>query len=277
MTVFSPKELEAGSQGHYWDPLRYDRSYRSRRNDVDFYVEELANVRTPILEIGTGTGRIALPLARDGRKVVGIEPMPPMLAQFQSRLEREPSEVRKRITLHQADIFTLDLGQKFERIIAPFNVFQHLYTQPQIALALGNCLKHLKPNGQLIFDVLLPDLKCLLRDPRKRFPVRPLKDPITKEVHDYFEQFDYDPASQVMMVTSIFKNRNTGQVTIRPLAHRQFFPEELRALLLLHGFEIRNFWGDFDRSKVDWDSPSQIIIATPSRGASARSRKPKQQ
>lgn len=81
--------------------------YRSRP-DVEFYVEEARSTAGKVLELGCGTGRILIPVARLGKEITGVDSSPRMLAQCRARLEEEPAEVRSSATLVRSDM--RDLG-----------------------------------------------------------------------------------------------------------------------------------------------------------------------
>jgi SAM-dependent methyltransferase len=73
-------------------------SYRER-DDVGFYVELVSSVDGPVLELGHGTGRILIPIARAGKEIVGLDASPSMKAICDEKLEQEPEEVRSRVCL----------------------------------------------------------------------------------------------------------------------------------------------------------------------------------
>lgn len=73
------------------------------RTDVQFYVAEAAQVEGAVLEIGCGTGRVLLPIARAGHTVVGVDASAQMLARCRTKLADEPEGVRSRTGLHKAD------------------------------------------------------------------------------------------------------------------------------------------------------------------------------
>src|SRR5450432_2020798 len=87
-------DVDPGSREHYRDPALYDYEYRRRRSDVTFY-RELARKRLGaggrILELGAGTGRITIPLARDGHRVVALDQSPGMLAGLTARVGKLPA------------------------------------------------------------------------------------------------------------------------------------------------------------------------------------------
>ena len=80
------------------------------------------------------------------------------------------------------------------------------------------------------------------------------------------EAFDYDPVSQVQLITIVFEDvLDPNETFIVPLAHRQLFPAELEAHLHHAGFIVEARWGDFDRTPLRGDSESQIIVARAAR------------
>ncbi|MGH7436103.1 MAG: class I SAM-dependent methyltransferase, partial [Polyangiaceae bacterium] len=83
-------ELEAGTVAHYEDAAYYTSTYARRIDDVAFYVALARRSRGPVLEYGIGNGRIALPIARHGVEVAGVDRSAPMLADLRERLAREP-------------------------------------------------------------------------------------------------------------------------------------------------------------------------------------------
>src|ERR1700691_2677533 len=93
------RELEAGARAHYEDAAYYTSTYARRIDDVAFYVSLAVASRGPVLEYGVGNGRIALPIARHGVEVVGVDQSKPMLADLRARLEDEPDEVRRRLRI----------------------------------------------------------------------------------------------------------------------------------------------------------------------------------
>ncbi|HEV8400943.1 MAG TPA: class I SAM-dependent methyltransferase [Gemmatimonadales bacterium] len=97
------------------------------RKDIGFYVEEAARGPGPVLEVGCGTGRILLPIARAGRSIVGLDSSASMLARCRERVAAEPA-LAGRVALHHQDMRAFDLRAAFPLVIAPFRVVQHVTT-----------------------------------------------------------------------------------------------------------------------------------------------------
>lgn len=257
----SPDALRWATDAHYVDAARYDRTYRLRKHDVAFYQEMAAERGSPVLELGVGTGRVALALARDGHEVVGIERMQPMLEKLRARLAKEPREVRERISLVRADIRSFSVKRRFPLVIAPFNVLMHLYARVDLEKMLRAVRAHLAPRGVFVLDVRMPDIRSFVRDPTHPYRCPPLKD-ADGRVYETAELFQYDALTQVQMITSSYREKgNPLNVFVRPLAHRQFFPQELELLLHYNGFDILDRWGDFERGPLDVDCETQIVVA----------------
>lgn len=268
----SEHALRFGTEAHYLDAKLYDHAYARRKHDVRFYVSIANEIGGPILELGAGSGRVTIALAREGHEVVAVDRMPSMLDRLRERLERQPRAVRERVTIVRGDLLKVRLRRRFRLVISPFNVFMHLYSRQQVEAALATCRAHLEPRrGRLVFDVLMPDFRAFVRDPSRQYRSRPIADPSGGKKWEYSEQFQFDPATQVQMVTSVLRSPDDpGDLRVLPLAHRQFFPAELEALLHYNGFEMVERWGDFDRSPLSLEGESQIIVARVAKRKSAR-------
>jgi SAM-dependent methyltransferase len=260
-SAYSDKELEAGSLAHYDDAAYYTKTYRKRKDDVAFYVA-LAERHGRLLEYGVGNGRLALPAARAGSVVTGIDHSRPMLEDFKKRLAAEPKHVRSRITLRRGDMRSMRLGRAFPLVTCPFNAFLHLYERRDVERFLARVHEHLAPKGVFVFDVSNPNARELVRDPNRAYFCPRFRYPRTGEVVRYTERFDYDQARQILFVTMEFLPQGREQQSwVTPLCHRQFFPQELEALLHYNGFAIEDMWGDYKRTKFDRYAEMIVISA----------------
>lgn len=252
----------AGSEAHYEDGRYYDQAYRRRRHDVRFYTRLAVDSGGPVLELGAGTGRVALAIAKAGVDVVGIEPMVPMLEQARERQARLSRAARDRVELRQGDLTRLRLRRKFPLVIAPFNVWMHLYSREEIERGFATVRHHLEPGGRFAFDVLLPDPVSLSRDPSKRYRGGEVPHPRDGVRYRYSEYFGYDPVTQIETVVMDFEHpENDARSFCTPLTQRQFFPAELEALLHYNGFDLESHTGDFDGRPITRDTESQVLVA----------------
>lgn len=255
--------LKEGTEAHYRDGAYYDHRYRGRRHDVAHYVELSRRSGGPVLELGVGTGRVAVAIAAAGFDVVGLDRMPPMLERARIRLAKAPRRIRERVTLVEGDLLSARLGRDFPLVIAPFNVFMHLYTRAEVEAALATARAHLRGGGLLAFDVLLPDVRALSRDPTRLYRCRPIRHPRDGKQYGYREAFHYDSVTQVQLVSTLLERLDAPEVAaeMTQLSHRQFFPQELEALLHYNGFDIAELAGNFDGDPLTPMSESQVIVA----------------
>jgi SAM-dependent methyltransferase len=258
------RELEAGTAAHYEDPAYYTKTYRDRVDDVRYYVALARERGGPVLEYGCGNGRITLPIARAGVAVTGVDRSPPMLADLRAGLRAEPAEVRGRVSLRRGDMRSVRLGRRFPLVVCPFNAFLHLYARRDVERFLARVREHLAPRGELVLDVSMPDPAELARDPsraffapRFRYPEAGGKGPLVR----YAERFDYDRLRQVLFVAMEFSPVDGGEGWMTPLAHRQFYPEELSALLHYNGFAVTERYGDFFRGPLASSSSTMVLHA----------------
>jgi ubiquinone/menaquinone biosynthesis C-methylase UbiE len=101
------------------------------RRDLEFYRAYAQSAGGPILELGSGTGRILLPLAEAGHRVTGLDLSEQMLARCRVKMGAQPSEVQHRVRLVHGDMTRIELGETFRLVIIPFRPFQHLLEAEQ--------------------------------------------------------------------------------------------------------------------------------------------------
>src|ERR1700689_1759813 len=121
------REFEAGSRAHYEDPAYYTSNYAKRLDDVAFYVDQARRARGPVLEYGVGNGRIALPIARHGIEVVGVDLSRAMLGVLRARRARERAEIRRRVPAVHGDMRDRRLRRRFPLVVSTFTTALHLY------------------------------------------------------------------------------------------------------------------------------------------------------
>jgi SAM-dependent methyltransferase len=265
--------LERGTTDHYLDPLLYDFEYSDQRDDLEWYcalADERAGSRE-ILELGAGSGRISIPLAFAGHSLVALDRMQPMLDHLVAKLDRlaEAGEAPTgSIEPLIADMSALPLDDgRFGLVIAPFNCLMHLYGWRDLLACFSEVYRVLEPGGTFAFDVLLPDLDWLRWDPNERHAVTEFEHPRTGEKLIYSTNHEYDPETQICHIRIYYDESHGGRLRagVEPLetvhlAHRQIFPEELRMLLGVAGFEIESHTGDFLDLSLNHDVEVQAVV-----------------
>ncbi len=264
------RALIVGARAHFDDPAYYAKTYAERREDIRYY-EAIVAPGARVLEYGVGAGRIAIPLARRGARVVGVDWSRPMLDDLARRLARERGDVRARVRAVHGDMREVSLRARFDLVLVTFNTFLHLYTRDDVERFLSRARRHLAREGSLVIDVSVPHPGDLARDPDRLYRAPRLRHPTTGQLVRYGERFDYDASRQILFVTSEFEPVDGAPPFAVPLAHRQYFPEELSALLHYNGFEVTGVEGGFEGEALTRHSDVMILTA---RAQAARARRP---
>ena len=132
----------------------YDPWSRSVVEDVPFYVAEARKAGGPIVELGVGTGRIAIPIAHEVIHVIGIDSSREMLAACRRRAE--DAGVSDRIELRLGDLRRPPIDESVSLVICPFRSYLHLADDGERVEALEAARAALLPEGRLVFDVFAP-------------------------------------------------------------------------------------------------------------------------
>src|SRR4030042_4719047 len=122
----------------------YDLENAEVTEDLPCWVDLARRQGGPVLELGCGSGRVLLPLAREGFEVTGVDSSPAMLDLARRRLALQPS-IAGRIVLLQQDFSHIQLGKTFPLLLLPFNTFAHLTDPADVRAGLKTFFAHLRP------------------------------------------------------------------------------------------------------------------------------------
>ena len=239
--------------------------YKARR-DIEFYADEARNTSGEVLELGCGTGRVLIPIARLGKKITGIDSSPRMLGQCKARLASEPAAVREVATLKAGDMRNLDLGRSFSLVTIPFRPFQHLITIADQIATLQSAHRHLEAKGRLIFDVFNPNPRYFVdehrHEEREDTPDTPLPNGRTfRRTGRVTAVYIADQYSEVELIYYVRNGNGKSERLVQAFPMRWFWRQEMEHLLARCGFRIEAVYGDFDRSPLTDASPEMIFVA----------------
>jgi SAM-dependent methyltransferase len=150
MTKVRPYYAEGSLSAAFYDVLT--DADPSLAGDADLYAG-LAPAGGGILELGTGSGRLAQALAERGFEVTGVDIAPPMLAKAQARRAGLPANVADRITLKRGDMTALDLRRRFDAVICPFFTLAHVPAGAAWRNTFATAARHLEPGGRAAFHL----------------------------------------------------------------------------------------------------------------------------
>jgi len=234
-----------------------------QRDDVPFFLDAARRSGGPVLELGSGTGRVLLPIARAGLPIAGLDASSAMLDICRRALAGEPAEVRARVELVEGDMRGFDLGRTFALIIIPFRPFQHLVTVEDQLACLACIRRHLAPNGRLILDLFNPSLEALTKPIGPESVEAEFTMPDGRRVQRGYRFLSQDRANQVNEVELFYDVTPPGGRTER-LIHafpmRYLFRFEAEHLLARTGFSVLNVYGGYDRQPFGTSYPGELIL-----------------
>lgn len=245
----------------YSDAQRYDLvmgAYASR-DQLNFYRRQVARYGEPVLELACGSGRFTLPLARDGINITGVDISEEMLDLAKLKASKDELNIR----FLQGDMRGFDLGEKFKFIFIPAQSFSHLHKREEVENCFSCVRRHLAEEGRLLIELFNSSVKMLARESGPRYTVDQYVDP--KEGSQVFvtEEVRYDSASQVNHIRWFFRNEGSNDEVMLAFEMRQFFPQEIDALLWYNDFLIEHKYGNYNEEEFSSDAWKQLIICHP--------------
>jgi SAM-dependent methyltransferase len=195
------------------------------------------------LELGIGTGRIALPLAGRGVPVHGIDMSSAMVA----RLRAKPGGDALGVTI--GDFATTTAGGRFSVVYLVFNTIMNLTTQEAQVACFRNAAAHLEPGGCFVIEVVVPELRKL----------PPGQNVVPFDVSPGRWAFDlYDTATQAM--SSNYVEVSGGRGEYRSIPFRYVWPAELDLMAQLAGMRLRERWAGWAREPFSSDSGQHVSV-----------------
>jgi SAM-dependent methyltransferase len=245
----------------YRDPTLYDLEYATDAEDVAYYLSlalQHANDGT-VLELGCGNGRIALPIARCGVSVHGVDASEAMLDSFRAKLLREPPEVRAATQLQAGDFCALPpTALRYPLVTLPFNALHHCPSIADVERLLHGVRERLHPDGLFALDAYLPDPTLYARDPSGRYEQREFVDPATGKLLQSWEEGWWDPETRVHHVIYVYQ-RPSGTEDRLHLRLHMYERTELLGAFARCGFAIAAEWSDFSETAIHSDAVKWVL------------------
>jgi SAM-dependent methyltransferase len=207
----------------------YDPWSASVTEDVEFYVDEAVAAGGPVVELACGTGRIAVPVARAGVRVIGVDGSPGMLEVARERADA--AGVSGLVDLRLGDLREPPVEERVALVLIPFRSLLHMTTEADRERALAAARELLLPNGRLVFDVFAPAKEDIDATNGRWLEREP----------GIFERADWDEGARTLTLSV----RREDEASTMHLAWLS--PLEWRRLLERAGFELEAHYGWFDR------------------------------
>jgi SAM-dependent methyltransferase len=205
----------------------YDPWSVSVTEDVGFYLEEARRAGGPVVELGVGTGRIAIPIAAEGIHVIGVDSSPGMLEVCRRHAELAGVELDLRL----GDLRRPPVDERVPLVVCPFRAYLHLHTDEERVGAFAAARELLVPGGHFVFDVFAPGAD----------DVAATHDRWIEREPGIFERAVWDTEARTLTLSV----RGESGETTMTLAWLE--PDDWRRLLEEAGFEVEACYGWFDR------------------------------
>ncbi|NCG18064.1 MAG: methyltransferase domain-containing protein, partial [Rhodobacterales bacterium] len=231
-----------GRNNPYDNAELYDLEYADHTEDLAWYTSLAKKFGGPILELGCGTGRLTLPIARTGAKVIGVDLSQPMLDGLAQRVAAD-SKVQDKVQTHLGDFRTLDLDRQFPLVLWPFNALHHCRDLEQVSAVLARISRHMGPTSRLAMDCYLPARELYEQDPNEEVEPRTFVDARGQTLTSW-EQTWWEPELKVhhVVYTYVYPDGTTKR---SHLQLRMYELAEVKQAIHDAGFEIlleaRNF------------------------------------
>jgi SAM-dependent methyltransferase len=231
---------------HYDSIARiYDPWSVSVTEDVGFYVDLALEAGGPVLELGVGTGRIAVPTAAAGVRVIGVDSSRGMLEVCAEAAAA--AGVAHLVDLRVGDLLDPPVDEQVRLVTCPFRAFLHLHTDDERLRAFGAARERLEPGGRLVFDVFAPGPDDIAQTNGRWLEREP----------GIFERADWNTERRRLTLSV----RGPDGATTMELAWLS--PEEWRALIEQAGLEVEAHYGWFDRRPYAGGEDSVWIARRP--------------
>jgi SAM-dependent methyltransferase len=248
----------------------YDLDLSEEPGDVELYRALARRTGGPILELAVGSARIAVPLARDGHRVVGVDIDPAMLVRGRARADAAGPAIAARVELHEGDMTDaggdprLTAAGPFQLAILALNSIIILSSADLQRAALLSMARLLEPGGVAVVDVWLPvptDLAAF--DGRLSLDWLRM-DPETGRQVTKMSAAWFDPTSRRVTLTTIFEEAEQGATPIRWTradALRLVTTDELVSYAADAGLQVEQLAGDHDLGPLAPGADRVVLVA----------------
>ena len=244
----------------------YDLTHESLTTDIGYILKLAQMTGDPVLELGCGSGRLLLPLARAGYSVIGVDSSPAMLARAQTRLESEPEALQARVRLVAGDMTTLALGDEVtcQLVIVPYNTLMHLDGQGVLSMLRG-VRAILGRNGRFFIDLANPFTLAQTPNDHLLTLEASFTDPDTGELVLQFAANRLYESAQQLHITWIYDATPAtgGQIrrTVTQMVYHYYYPHQLELMLEETGYQLLAIYGDYTETPFTEESERLLILA----------------
>ncbi len=230
--------------------------------ELPAYINFLESYGHKVLELGSGTGRLTIPLAQAGAEITGLDLNDDMITICRGKIS---NDIEQNIKLIKGDMTDFNLNDKFDLVIAPCNVINHLISLEEISKMLACVKQHLNGNGRLIIDNSIPRIEEMVKSNGKPKVYDFSNTEKNTMIKDYFQAnydfvggLEYDHIKlEEYAHGALIRSEEIVETTAF------YFPRELRYVLMKNGYRIEKEIGSLKkRTPLTKDSREMVFICS---------------
>lgn len=249
-----------------YDPVAvfYDIEHQGFDEDIPFYIEEARKSGGPALELGAGTGRVTVELARAGVDVTAVEISEGMLDVAREKSQKLPEDVRKRITWVHGDMRDFSFDRRFPFVFIPYRSFQHLETRADQERGLACVSQHMEKGGRFVLSLFAPSYQRLVN--KSMFNHLGTIDLPDGGKLSRTEKVTHDHVNQIIHIEwtyDILDLRGNLKRTLWEFSVRYLWRFEAELLLEKARLEVEAIYGDYQRSEFRHDGEMLFVARKP--------------
>ena len=234
-------------------PQVYDDQFWWKKDDLEFWKNELDIKKANILELGSGTGRIAESLIGLDLNYTGLD-----LSSEYTLFAKNKFKQHDNFSFFQGDMSHFSLNKKYDIIFIAFNSFLHLLKYDDAIKCLAAISTHMHSKSRLIIDIFVPHPLFLYRPKNLKMHIVDFYNKSEKEEQEINEILDYNSETEIANVQWIYSNEKNKNLYTFKFMMKMYYPETMHTLFESSDLRILDYWGDYDRSKFNENSNLQI-------------------
>ena len=233
------------------DPQTYDDQFWWKKDDIEFWKSILVANDVTILELAAGTGRLGIPLVREGARYTGLE-LSTEYVKYGNLKFPSPGP------MVAGDMRNFNFSKKYDFIFIGFNSFLHLLSEKDVVKCFNSIKKHMHSETRLYIDIFIPNDSFLKRSPSSELHVMEFFDSQNHCTSIIKEKITYDSLNKIASICWKYTNDKNTCYRQFDFQMKVYYPDTMNRLLTDNGFHIYSLWGSYNRTPLKEASSLQI-------------------
>ena len=240
----------------YQNPDLYDSQYWWKKNDLELW-KSLADEyhAKKILEIGSGTGRVGIPLIKEGFNYSGME----LSTDFNNYFHHKILNLGLKAKIYNKNFESFKLNKKYDFILSAFNTFNHCMSKKAFSKMLTSVSIHLMDTGRFVFELFVPDPLAIYRSKSVKIDLMEYPCPTSGKKIQIKESISYNHINNIIHIKWYYYRSNIMINKIK-FKMKAWYPETVINIIEKSPVVIDRILGDYDGQSFNSKSKKQIFI-----------------